>query len=112
MLMRDACLLAVFTLALGALGAPAHALTARECSAKYKEAQKAGTLGGMKWNDFRKSECAADAPAAAAQPSAAHVAVPGLLQRFFHRHARHSHRADDGSHHAGQLRVARDGCRL
>ena len=69
MLMRDACLLAVFTLALGALGAPAHALTARECSAKYKEAQKAGTLGGMKWNDFRKSECAADA--AAAQPSAA-----------------------------------------
>ena len=75
MLMRDACLLAVFTLALGALGAPAHALTARECSAKYKEAQKAGTLGVMKWNDFRKSECAADA--AAAQPAAAPAAGGG-----------------------------------
>jgi hypothetical protein len=49
--------------------APAQALTMQECSAKYKEAKAAGTLNGQKWNDFRKSECAADAtpaPAAAA----------------------------------------------
>jgi pyruvate/2-oxoglutarate dehydrogenase complex dihydrolipoamide acyltransferase (E2) component len=51
--------------------APAQALTMQECSAKYKEAKAAGTLNGQKWNDFRKTECAADAtpaPAAAAPP--------------------------------------------
>lgn len=73
MLMRDACLLAVFGLALGGLSVPARALTAKECSAKYKEAQKTGTLGGMKWNDFRKSECA---DSAAAQPAASPNAAP------------------------------------
>jgi len=57
--------------ALGAsllMGAPASALTMQECSAKYKAAQAAGTLGAMKWNDFRKAQCgdgAAAAPAAA-----------------------------------------------
>jgi hypothetical protein len=40
-------------------------LTAKECSAKYQAAKQAGTLNGMKWNDFRKSECAAGASAAA-----------------------------------------------
>jgi hypothetical protein len=40
-------------------------LTAKECSVKYQAAKEAGTLGGMKWNDFRKSECAAGASAAA-----------------------------------------------
>jgi len=63
---------------------PAEALTMKECSAKYKEAQTAGTLKGMKWNDFRKAECGSDAaaapaaapagdakPAAAAKPTAA-----------------------------------------
>jgi hypothetical protein len=47
----------------------AQALTAKECSAKYKAAQQAGTLNGMKWNDFRKTECAATPPQAAASPS-------------------------------------------
>jgi hypothetical protein len=42
---------------------PSQALTMKECSAKYKEAQKAGTLKGMKWNDFRKAECGATAKA-------------------------------------------------
>jgi hypothetical protein len=42
----------------------AHALTMQECSAKYKAAQSAGTLNGMKWNDFRKAECGANATAA------------------------------------------------
>ena len=51
----------LFGLALCAASAPAQALTARECSVKYKEAQQAGTLGAMKWNDFRKAQCGGDA---------------------------------------------------
>ncbi|TGP23919.1 hypothetical protein EN875_035000, partial [Mesorhizobium sp. M2D.F.Ca.ET.232.01.1.1] len=43
----------------------AKGLTAKECSAKYQAAKAAGTLNGMKWNDFRKTECAAGATAAA-----------------------------------------------
>ena len=53
--------------------APAQALTMQECSAKYQAAKTAGTLNGQKWNDFRKSECAADAaatPAAVPAPAA------------------------------------------
>ncbi|MGY3327362.1 hypothetical protein ACVILI_000379 [Mesorhizobium sp. USDA 4775] len=42
----------------------AKGLTAKECSAKYQAAKAAGTLNGMKWNDFRKTECAAGASAA------------------------------------------------
>ena len=55
-----------------AAAAPAQALTAQECSAKYQAAKKDGTLGGQKWNDFRKAQCGADAtpaPAAAAAPA-------------------------------------------
>ena len=51
----------------------AQALTVKECSAKYKEAKAAGTLNGMKWNDFRKSQCGAEAtaaPAVATPPAA------------------------------------------
>src|SRR3954453_5474089 len=54
--------------------APAQALTMKECSAKYKEAQTAGTLSGQKWNDFRKATCgsaAAAAPPGDAKPPAA-----------------------------------------
>lgn len=39
------------------------ALTMKECSAKYKAAQAAGTVKDMKWNDFRKAQCGADATA-------------------------------------------------
>jgi len=39
----------------------AQSLTLQECSAKYKAAQTAGSLKGMKWNDFRKAECGSDA---------------------------------------------------
>ena len=49
---------------------PAHALTVKECSAKYKEAQAAGTLKEMKWNEFRKAQCGSTASAAAVFPSA------------------------------------------
>jgi hypothetical protein len=67
-----------------ALGsASAQALTMQECSVKYKAAQTAGTLKGMKWNDFRKAECGADAsatpaaaPAAATKPATAPAATP------------------------------------
>jgi len=44
-----------------------NALTMKECSAKYKAAQSAGTLKGTKWNDFRKAECG---PTASAAPAA------------------------------------------
>lgn len=49
-----------------ALSAPgAMALTAKECSAKYKAAKSANTLAGKTWNDFRKAECGTDAAATA-----------------------------------------------
>ena len=37
--------------------ADAKGLTSKQCSAKYRAAKEAGTLGDMKWNDFRKAEC-------------------------------------------------------
>lgn len=52
---------------------PAHALTMKECSAKYKAAQKSGTLKSQKWSDFRKAECGSEA---AATPAAAPAAAP------------------------------------
>ncbi len=62
------CAVAVSGFAAFAATAPAQALTAQECSAKYQAAKTAGTLNGQKWNDFRKAECGADA--AAAPPAA------------------------------------------
>jgi hypothetical protein len=56
-------------------GAPAQALTMKECSAKYKAAQTANTLNGQKWKDFRKAECGADA---AATPAATPAAAPAV----------------------------------
>jgi len=61
----------------------AHALTMQECSAKYKAAKEAGTLNGMKWNEFRKAQCGAEAtptpaatPAAETKPAPAPAAKP------------------------------------
>ena len=62
-----------------AMTSQANALTAQECSAKYKAAKAAGTLGDQKWNDFRKAQCGADAtaaPAAATPAAAAPAAAP------------------------------------
>ncbi len=56
----------------GASEDTAKGLTSKECSAKYQAAKEAGTLNGMKWNDFRKAECgpgASTAAAAAAKPA-------------------------------------------
>jgi hypothetical protein len=59
-----------------AASAPVHALTRKECSAKYQAAKAAGTLAGLNWNEFRKTQCGAEAtaaplPAPAALPPAA-----------------------------------------
>ena len=85
MVVRSAALLAM-TLGVISVAAPisgAHALTMKECSAKYKAAQDSGSLKGMKWNDFRKAECGtgasalpSTAPAAGAAPPATTTAAP------------------------------------
>jgi hypothetical protein len=62
---------ALLSLALAAASAPAKALTAQECSAKYQAAKSAGSLAGKGWSDFRRDECGASAaPPAAAAPAA------------------------------------------
>src|SRR5882724_9921742 len=70
------CAVAVSGFAAYAATAPAQALTAQECSAKYQAAKTAGTLSGQKWNDFRKAQCGADAAAAPAATPAAAPAAP------------------------------------
>jgi hypothetical protein len=75
MVVRSAALWAM-TLGAISVAAPisgAHALTMKECSAKYKAAQDSGALKGMKWNDFRKAECGTGA---SALPSTAPAATP------------------------------------
>ena len=71
MMSRYVALCAAALLAAVALPAPsADALSMKECSAKFKAAKEAGTLNGMKWNDFRKAQCGADAsPAAEEKPA-------------------------------------------
>ena len=70
---RLLCVAAAAGFAAFAVAAPAQALTTQECSAKYQAAKAAGTLGGQKWNDFRKAQCGADATPA---PTAAAPAAP------------------------------------
>src|SRR5438105_10380513 len=70
------CAVAVSGFAALAVTSPAQALTTQECSAKYQAAKSAGTLGGQKWNDFRKAQCGADAAAAPAAAAPAPAAEP------------------------------------
>jgi hypothetical protein len=70
------CAVAVSGFAALIASAPAQALTSQECSAKYQAAKKDGTLGTMKWNDFRKAQCGADATATPAAVPAAPPAAP------------------------------------
>lgn len=70
------CAVAVSGFAALIAAAPAQALTSQECSAKYQAAKKDGTLGTMKWNDFRKAQCGADATATPAAVPAAPPAAP------------------------------------
>lgn len=62
---RSAIAVLVSLLVASVGASPVAALTSKECSAKYKAAKSAGTLAGKSWNEFRKAECAANAPAAA-----------------------------------------------
>jgi len=79
MLARPIIVFTALVFGAAALGAivPAQALTMQECSTKYKAAQATGNK--MKWNDFRKAECGADAsatPAAAPAPAPTTAAKP------------------------------------
>jgi len=78
MVVRSPALLAM-TLGVISVAAPIsgpHALTMKECSAKYKAAQDSGALKGMKWNDFRKAECGTGASALPSAAPAAGAAPP------------------------------------
>jgi hypothetical protein len=59
---------------------PAAALTQKQCSEKYQAQKTAGTLGDKSWNDFRKTECAANTAttttAPETKPAAAKEATP------------------------------------
>ena len=78
--------------------AAAKSLTAKECSAKYNATKDAGALNGMKWNDFRKSECG-----------------PGATADFVagEKHARRSGRSSQGADDEAVRRQisGRQGCR-
>jgi hypothetical protein len=77
MTIRYAAICAATVLAAVAMqGTSAQALSMTECSAKYKAAKDAGTLNGMKWNDFRKAQCGSDAAAPAAAPAPATASAP------------------------------------
>jgi hypothetical protein len=60
---------------------PSMALTAQECSAKYNAAKTAGTLNGLKWNDFRKAQCGDNAAAPAAAAPATDAAKPAATAK-------------------------------
>jgi hypothetical protein len=69
---------------------PTAAMTMQECSAKYKAAQSASTLGGMTWQQFRKANCGPNAPAAApavSTPPAASQAGPSFPQSIAPKYA-------------------------
>ncbi len=75
-----AALLAVSASAM--MSSQASALSMSECSAKYRAAKAAGTDGGMKWNDFRKANCAADAAATTAAAPVAPAAKPAKAAKM------------------------------
>ena len=74
-------LCAVAASGLASFAMPAHALTSQECSAKDQAAKTAGTLAGMKWNDFRKAQCGADATPAAAPAAAPAAPAPAAAAK-------------------------------
>jgi hypothetical protein len=83
MKMRWASLCIITLAGAAALGGlpPAQALTIKECSAKYKAAQQAGTLQGMKWSDFRKAECGSSASSTPASTAASGSSAPTATAR-------------------------------
>ncbi len=69
------CAVAVSGFAAAIATTTAQAMTMQECSSKYQAAKSAGTLNGQKWNDFRKTQCGAEATPMAA-PAAPPAAPP------------------------------------
>ena len=55
---------------------PAHALSSKECSAKYQAAKTAGTLNGENWKAFRAAECSGTATAATTAAPSTPAATP------------------------------------
>ena len=80
--------IAMSGLAALAMMSQAQALTPQECSAKYQAAKTAGTLGGQKWNDFRKAQCGADATAAPTAAAPAAAAPPQSRRKPPRKHPR------------------------
>ncbi|WP_428375483.1 hypothetical protein [Lichenicoccus sp.] len=56
----------------------AHALSTKECSAKYQAAKAAGTLNGETWKTYRVKECGAVASAGATPAATADTVAPAL----------------------------------
>ncbi|HZU89337.1 MAG TPA: hypothetical protein VE993_08775 [Stellaceae bacterium] len=56
----------------------AAALSAKECSAKYRAAKAAGTLGGQSYKAFRAAQCGSAAAATPAATPAAPAAAPAV----------------------------------
>jgi hypothetical protein len=54
----------------------AGAVTMQECSKLYKAAQDDGSIGTMKWQDFRKAKCGDAAAAGPAKPEPTAAARP------------------------------------
>jgi len=71
-------LAAIAGLALAAsfVAAPAMAMSSHDCSVKFKAAQDAGTLNGMKYADFRKANCGADATTTTSTTPASTTTTP------------------------------------
>lgn len=80
---RWACFCLVTLVGAAALGGlhPAKALTMKECSAKYKAAQQAGTLQGTKWSDFRKAACGSSASSVPASTAVSGSSTPTATSR-------------------------------
>lgn len=60
-----------FPIGLVFASASSHAITMKECSAKYRQAEQAKTLNGLSWNDFRKRECPSEKKEEGGAPAAA-----------------------------------------
>lgn len=62
------CLMAAAIAGAWLLPHAAGAVTMQECSKLYKAAQDDGSIGTMKWQDFRKAKCGDTAAATPAKP--------------------------------------------
>ena len=69
------CLLATPFCLLATPG-PAQAMTMKECGLAYQSAQKAGSLEGLTWNQYRKSKCGDGTASDAASQAVVKVAAP------------------------------------